>query len=51
MEKQVKLTISTDVYWTAEFLRELANEIENRGDYLDEYESEHGVAQIEWPDD
>ena len=47
-ENQVKLVITTDNGYTADFLRELANEIENRSDYLDEFENSHGIAQITW---
>ena len=50
-QKQVRLTITTDLYYTADFLRELANEIENRGDYLNEYEGANGMATITWPDE
>ena len=48
METQVKLTITTDSGWTADFLRELANEIENSGETFDEYETYHGFAEIDW---
>ena len=51
MAKQVKLRISADLDWTAEFLRELADEIETRTYHLDEYESGHGIATIEWPEE
>ena len=47
-EKQVRLVITTDINYTADFLRELANEIENRSDYLDEMETAHGMAEIDW---
>jgi hypothetical protein len=49
METQVRLTITTDCGWTADFLRDLANEIENSGEVtFDEYETFHGAAEIDW---
>ncbi len=47
-EKQVRLVVTTDRYYTADFLRELANEIENMGDDLNEMETAHGMAEIDW---
>lgn len=49
--RQVKLTITCDEGYTADFLRELATEIENRDDDDDacpdfEYETFHGYAEI-----
>lgn len=50
-EKQVKLTITTDLYRTADFLRSLANELEACGEEtFDEYETSIGMAEIEWPE-
>lgn len=46
---QVQLTISTDLGYTADFLRQLANAIEN-GDTFEDYETFRGVARITWPD-
>ena len=46
---QVHLEISTDLGFTADFLRELANAIEN-GDTFEDYETLRGVARISWPD-
>jgi len=45
---QVHLEISTDLGFTADFLRELANAIEN-GDPFEDYETFRGVAKITWP--
>lgn len=49
-ELQVKLTITTDYGFTADFLRELANQIEEEGERLTDYETSKGCAEIEWPD-
>lgn len=49
MEEQVKLTITTDLGFTAEFLRELANRIENGEDSPTFYETFNGCAEISWP--
>ncbi len=49
-EKQVTLKITTDLYYTAEFLRELATAIEDGGK-LTEYETYRGMAEIEWPEE
>lgn len=48
---QVKLTISTDLYYTAEFLRDLANAIEDNGTDVESYETANGNAEIEWPEE
>jgi flavorubredoxin len=48
--EQVQLTISTDYGFTADFLRELANEIENSDNDIEDYETFRGVAKIEWPE-
>ena len=45
---QVHLDISTDIGFTADFLRELANAIENN-EPLENYETLRGVAKITWP--
>lgn len=45
---QVHLEISTDLGFTADFLRELANAIEN-GNPFEDYETFRGVAKIIWP--
>lgn len=45
---QVHLQISTDLGFTADFLRELANAIEN-GEPFEDYETFRGVAKITWP--
>ena len=47
---QVHLEISTDIGFTADFLRELANAIENSEDEVEDYETFRGVARISWPD-
>lgn len=47
---QVHLQISTDLGFTADFLRELANAIEN-GDPFEDYETFRGVATISWPEE
>lgn len=49
-ELQVKLKITTDYGFTADFLRALANQIEEEGESLTEYETAKGCAEIEWPD-
>ena len=53
-EKQVILRIQTDLYYTADFLRELAAAIEDEGTDLNMYEvvngCANGCAEIEWPD-
>ncbi len=49
--KQVALTITTDYGFTADFLRELANQIEEQGEQLTTYETFCGRAEIEWPID
>ena len=46
---QVHLEISTDLGFTADFLRQLANEIE-AGDEPEDFELFWGVAHITWPD-
>lgn len=48
---QVRLSISTDLYYTADFLRELANAIEDEGDELTEFETYRGIAEIDWEED
>ncbi|MBP5457279.1 MAG: hypothetical protein J6Y37_12335 [Paludibacteraceae bacterium] len=48
---QVKLTITTDLWFTAEFLRELATAIEDESTDLESYETANGNAEIEWPDE
>ena len=45
---QVRLEISTDLGFTADFLRELANAIEE-GDEFRDFETFRGVARISWP--
>lgn len=44
----VRLTITTDEGFTADFLRELANAIEE-GENPRTYETFHGCAEISWP--
>lgn len=46
---QVHLEISTDIGYTADFLRELANAIEESEDEIGDYETFRGVATISWP--
>ena len=45
---KVRLEISTDLGFTADFLRELANAIEE-GDEFRDFETFRGVARISWP--
>ncbi len=45
---QVRLEISTDLGFTADFLRELANAIEE-GEPFEDFETFRGVARIIWP--
>ena len=47
--EQVHLEISTDIGYTADFLRALANAIEEC-DPFEDYETFRGVARISWPD-
>jgi len=47
--QQVHLEISTDLGFTADFLRQLANEIEY-GAEPEDFELFYGVAHISWPD-
>jgi hypothetical protein len=47
---QVQLQISTDIGFTADFLRELANAIEE-SDPFEDYETFRGVAKISWPEE
>lgn len=49
-ENQVTLTITSDYGFTADFLRDLANQIEEEGESLETFELPHGCAEIEWPD-
>ena len=49
-ETQVLLKISTDVGFTAEFLRKLANRIEECGDNPTLFETFEGCAEISWPE-
>lgn len=47
MEHQVRLVITTDEGWTADFLRQLANEIEMNGEArFDEYEAARGWHKL-----
>lgn len=46
---QVHLEISTDIGYTADFLRELATVIEESEDEVGDYETFRGVATISWP--
>lgn len=48
--EQVQITISTDYGFTADFLRQLANEIEASDNEFTDYESYRGVASIKWPE-
>lgn len=47
---QVTLTISTDLGYTADFLRDLANAIEN-SELFENYETCNGVASIYYPEE
>ena len=46
-EKQIRLTITTIEFYTAEFLRELATAIEDNSE-LRTYETSIGCAEISW---
>lgn len=48
---QVELKITTDLYYTAEFLRELATAIEDEGVDLTEMETANGMAEVVWPEE
>lgn len=48
---QVVLRITTDLWFTAEFLRELATAIEDESTDLTHYETAQGDAEIEWPEE
>lgn len=48
--RQVHLEISTDIGYTADFLRQLANAIEESEEEIGDYETYRGVATITWPD-
>ena len=47
-ENQVTLKITSDYGFTADFLRDLANQIEEEGESLTTFELPHGCAEIEW---
>jgi len=51
MSKLVKITIQTEQYKTADFLRELANRIEESEtpDELISFKTPNGNADIVWP--
>lgn len=46
--KQVTLKIQTDYGFTADYLRELANQIEEKGEELTTYETFRGFSEIDW---
>lgn len=48
---QVLITLTSDLYYTADFLRELANAIEDEGTDLEHYETANGDAVINWPEE
>lgn len=48
---QVKITITTDLWYSAEFLRELATAIEDESTDLTHFETSIGDAEIEWPEE
>lgn len=45
---QIYLTIQTDYGHTADFLRELADAIEERIENIEHYETYYGYAEINW---
>lgn len=45
----VRLTVFTDLGYTADFLRELANAIENSEEEFYNFETYRGSASISWP--
>lgn len=47
-DRQVTLKIQTNYGFTADFLRELANQIEEEGEELTTYEAFRGCAEIDW---
>lgn len=47
-DRQVALKIKTDYRFTADFLRKLANQIEEEGEELSTYETFRGCAEIDW---
>lgn len=50
-EPKVRLTITTDLWYTAEFLRELASQIEEWGPYFNTLDTYCGKAKVEWPEE
>ena len=46
MEEQVHINIHCDVYHTADFLRQLANEIESGENEPTVFETVHGCAEV-----
>lgn len=48
-DKFVDLKISTDLGFTAEFLRDLANYIEESDGEPTQFETFRGCAEISWP--
>ena len=46
MEEQVTIKISCDEGYTADFLRQLANEIEESETEVTTFETYHGIAEI-----
>lgn len=48
---QVVIKVTTDLYYTADFLRDLACQIEDEGTDLTEMETANGMAEIEWPEE
>jgi len=50
-QPQVVLRITTDLWFTAEFLRELATAIEDESTDLTHFETSTGDAEIEWPEE
>lgn len=46
MEEQVHITIHCDVNYSADFLRQLANEIESCENEETDFETAHGIAEV-----
>lgn len=49
MANQVEIRITCDEFYTADFLRALANSIEAADGNLTGFETEHGIAEVQQP--
>ena len=53
MAKQVRVKIVANELFVVDFLRSLADRIENGqnpDDHIDEFENSVGMAELDWPD-